>query len=592
MTEESQADDITPEPNGETAADTSNSFNDAEAKPAAGSSTRIEQAAKSQKTRRRFRWQAGLVIVGLCLLAQLAVAVVFSDGDIRYGNTYRVFVSVYLVTPLSAIALGAWWFFFSGLAWKQRFQGLLGAGIAAGLFMGVYQFDGFGGDMLPRWSPRSFKTREEQLDDFLKSQPTTATPTETTVGEPSQSELGPKNSVNATLDDNAIVVRTGDWPNFRGKDWNSTVTDGPELARDWKQRSPELVWKHPSGVGWSSFSVADGLIFTQEQRGEREAIVCYQLATGDQSWVNEEVTLFTETLGGDGPRSTPTVLNSQVYALGATGILKCLDGRTGSTIWRTNILKDAEATNLQWAMAGSPLIVDGKVIVNPGGLNDSSLAAYDQKTGEPVWSSGTSPASYSTPQMMEVDGIRFITIYDGDGVTGYSIDGQLEWHYAWTNQPKIHVAMPLIQGNRVLVGTAYGIGNSLFEVFKTDNGWDTKSIWEAKSLKPKFNDYVIRNGHVYGLDSGIMVCIDFETGKRKWKRGRYGFGQVICAADLLIVTTEEGEIVLLEATPEAHRELGRIQAVEGKTWSHPALVRDLLLVKSERETACFRLPTQ
>ena len=543
-----------------------------------------------QITLRRFQWQAGLVIVGLALVAQLAAAIVFSDGDIRYGNTYRVFVSVYVVTPLSLISLGVWWLFFSGLAWKHRFYGIVAAAFAAAAFIGLYRFEGFGGDMLPRWRSRLTKSRDAQLNDYLNSQPTSVSIV-SGIANASVNEEQPAGD-NAKPENKPTPIKflPGDWPNFRGPNWDSTIDRGANLSSSWES-PPEFVWKHPSGVGWSSFAVADGLVFTQEQRGDKEVTVCYELETGNQVWVNDETALFTEPLGGDGPRSTPTVLDSQVFSLGATGILKCIEGRTGNTIWKADILKDANATNLQWAMAGSPLIVDDKVIVNPGGTNDFSLAAYDRKTGKPVWSSGTSLASYSTPQMMEVEGTRFITIYDGDGVSGYSLDGELKWQYAWTNQPKINAAMPLIQGNQVLIGTAYGTGSALLEVSKTESSWKTKRIWDGKSFKPKFNDYVFRNGYVYGFDSGIFACIEYQTGKRQWKRGRYGFGQVILVNDLLIITTEEGEVVLLQATPESHVELGRMKAVEGKTWAHPALIRDLLLVKSEQETACLRLPT-
>ena len=542
-----------------------------------------ENAIADESKTPRFRWELGLAIVILGIFAELFVVNRYSEGrDIRFGGTYQVFFSVYVVLPSTILLLGIWWLLLSGLRWSTRLIGTAVAVVLVGSLLAMFRFEGFEGDMIPRWTWRLESSGDERLQEFLTNLSSASngngadTANETDVASP------PSNQ--------PLNVNDGDWPNFRGTNWDST-TNQTKLSRDWPSSPPELVWKHPSGVGWSSFAVVDGLVFTQEQRKEDEVTVCYDLNTGNQIWSHEEEIRFIESLGGDGPRSTPTVYDSRIYTLGATGILQCLEARTGERVWSADILEDADALNLQWAMAGSPLIVNDWVIVNPGGIEGSSIAAYHRLTGKKVWSSGDSAASYSTAQIADIAGTQTIVIYDGDGVTGYALaDGKKLWAFPWTNQPKINAAMPFIDGNKILAGTGYATGSIRFEVRNDGDEWVTTTLWTSRFMRPKFNDFLVKDGFVFGLDEGIMACIDLETGKRQWKRGRYGYGQLLLSNDLIIVLSDKGELVLLETNSKQHKELGQIEAVEGKTWAHPALVRDLILIKSELETACYRLP--
>ena len=115
-----------------------------------------------------------------------------------------------------------------------------------------------------------------------------------------------------------------------------------------------------------------------------------------------------------------------------------------------------------------------------------------------------------------------------------------------------------------------------------------------RSLEAHFNDFVSRDGFGYGFDDAVFTCIDLSTGKRQWKKGRYGYGQVLLLGDqgLLIVLSEKGEAVLLEANPKRHVELGRFQALNGKTWNHPVVVGNKLLVRNSEEMACYELAAE
>ncbi|HID23275.1 MAG TPA: hypothetical protein EYP14_12850, partial [Planctomycetaceae bacterium] len=398
-----------------------------------------------------------------------------------------------------------------------------------------------------------------------------------------------------TLPSGPLEVTSDDWPGFRGPNRDGVVLDAA-LRTDWKAHPPKLLWRHPVGIGWSSFAVVDGLCFTQEQRGEKELVVCYDFDTGQQIWTHSDQARFSEVLGGDGPRATPIVHESRVYALGAEGILNCLDAKTGKRLWSRNILKDARTDNLMWGMAASPLVYEHKVIVTPGGRDGRHVAAYDCKTGQIVWFGGSHRAGYSAPRVEAVDGIPQILVFGGDGLSGFDPDtGKELWFVEWPTNEQINVAQPILyRDEAILIGSGYGRGSALYDIVREGGTWklDPTPRWKSLHLKLKFNGAVLRGDFVYGLDEGILTCLDMRTGRRRWKRGRYGYGQLLLVGDVLLVQAEDGQVVLVEASPDRPRELARFQAIEGKTWNHPVLCRQRLLVRNADEAACYdlRLP--
>jgi outer membrane protein assembly factor BamB len=311
------------------------------------------------------------------------------------------------------------------------------------------------------------------------------------------------------------------------------------------------------------------------------------MATGREQWANAWDAEFQEAMGGDGPRATPTWNEGRVYALGATGELRCLDAATGKRIWSRNILKDNHAENLTWGMSAAPLIVDEKVIVLPGGTAGQSVAAYNKLTGEPIWKALDDKQAYTSPMLVTLAGKRQILVVSGKRIMGLTVEnGSLIWEYPWTTEYDINSAQPLVlDENRVFISAGYGHGSAVLEI--TPAG--VKSIWANNRMKNKFSSSVLYEGNIYGLDEAILACINTETGELKWKGGRYGYGQLLLAGGNLVVTTETGDVVLVKATPESHQELARFHAVSGKTWNNPAISDGLLLVRNETEMACFRL---
>jgi outer membrane protein assembly factor BamB len=386
---------------------------------------------------------------------------------------------------------------------------------------------------------------------------------------------------------------TAYWTDFRGPKRDGEYRERPILT-NWPADGLKPIWKQPVGGGYASFVIAGGRAFTIEQRGPREVVAAYDVATGRELWTNAWTATFHESMGGDGPRATPTWAGGHVYALGGRGELRCLDGDSGKLAWRTNILEDARATNLQWGMAAAPLVVDDTVVVLPGGPNGRSVVAYDRLTGRRAWSALDDRQAYSSPMLVTIGGTRQIVVFSAARVMGLTPDrGSVLWEYPWKTDYDVNASQPLvIGGNRVFVSSGYGTGAAVIEIAPSAGGFSVREIWRNIRMKNQFTSSVLHDGFVYGLDESILACLDAATGELKWKGGRYGYGQVLLASGHLIVLTEEGDLALVRATPERHQELGRFPAVGGKSWNHPAMSGGYLLVRNINEMAAFdlRLP--
>ncbi len=386
----------------------------------------------------------------------------------------------------------------------------------------------------------------------------------------------------------AAPARRAEWPGFRGPERDS-VLRGVRIATDWSQSPPVQLWRRPVGPGWSSFAVSGNLFYTQEQRGGDEVVSCYRMTTGETVWRHRDATRFWESNGGAGPRGTPTLSNGRVYSFGGTGILNVLDAISGAVVWSRNAASDVHVKTPMWGFASSPLVVGEVVIVAAGG----KLAAYDVGTGAPRWNGGLGGFSYSSPQLATIDGVEQVVFMSGPGTI--SVDpatGKVLWQYAWEGGA---IVQPAVTDGDVLVNTISmngGIGLRRISITHKAGGWTASERWTSIGLKPYFNDFVVHNGHAYGFDGSILSCIDLQDGTRKWKGGRYGNGQLLLLADqdLLLVLSEEGDLALVKATPDQFTEVARFpEALEGKTWNHPVVVRDVLLVRNDHEMAAFRL---
>lgn len=389
-----------------------------------------------------------------------------------------------------------------------------------------------------------------------------------------------------------VVLSSGDWPEFRGAQRGGIVS-GVSIRTDWNERPPKLLWKQRIGPAWSSLIVVGDRLFTQEQRGEKEAVVCYSATNGRQLWVHEDVARFWEAVSGAGPRATPTFANGKIYALGATGILNCLDASSGVKKWSHNLQTDAAAIPPQWGLSGSPLVVDKTVVVYGGGENQNNLLAYDAETGASVWTAAAGVSSYASPQFLTIaDRPQILMLNDTGLVSVEPANGRPLWTAGLAMPGAPRNLQPHLVGERqLLVGTLSGFGLGVCEVAPAKGTWSVTEKWASTQMKAEFSEIVIHDAHAYGFDGAILSCVDLADGQRKWKGGRYGRGQVILLAEqsLLLVLSESGEAVLVAAQPTRHEEFTRFQAIEGKTWNHPIVAHGRLYARNAEEIACYQL---
>jgi outer membrane protein assembly factor BamB len=448
-----------------------------------------------------------------------------------------------------------------------------------------------GSEFTWRWT----ETPEERLlaqanndPDPLPPAPATADVAEERVAAPAGVDLETPPPTFPTIP--AAPETRAEWTGFRGPERDSVIP-GVQIETDWSASPPVELWRRPIGPGWSSFAVRGNLLYTQEQRGDDEVVSCHDVTTGEPVWRHRDATRFWESNGGAGPRATPTLADGRLYTFGATGILNALDADTGAVLWSRNAASDTGEEVPIWGFTSSPLVVDDLVIVHAG-----TLVAYDLATGDPRWFGPDRGGSYSSPHLATIDGVAQILMLSGAGATSVAAtDGTLLWENEWPSAPIVQPA--LTADGDVLIaagGMTGGLGLRRLAVAHRSGGWTVGERWTSRGLKPWFNDFVVHEGHAFGFDGTILAAIDVEGGERRWKGGRYGNGQLVLLADqdVLLVLSDQGELALVAAAPDRFTELARFPALEGKTWNHPVLVGDVLLVRNGQEMVAFRLPVR
>ena len=522
----------------------------------------VETLRSQAKQRSAFRTWFPWVVVGL---AACGIALLWVWPAPELEEVWRVLGTEALILA-GGLLLFVWAFFLSYFSWVLRRRILLVTVLAAvGLVASIREVR-FTGNMVPIPIPRWARDLDATLEEHRNTHSGLA--------------LAPV----------LLTDLPTDFPEYRGRRRDGVVT-GPALARDWAARPPRLLWRQPAGGGYAAFAVAGNLAVTIEQRRDQEAIVGYDTASGGQRWLYSYPARFSEKMGGDGPRATPTLADGRVYALGATGKLVCLDAQTGRRHWDADIL---EGDNLPWGISGSPLVYDRYVVVGPGkqGAGGHTLVAYDRTSGQKAWAAGEARAGYSSPMLATFAGVRQILLFDGERLAGYDAStGQELWHYEWRTNPEVNAAQPIVlDGDRVFISSGYGVGCIMLKVSRNQGKWEASPVWTRKTtMRCKFTSPVALGGYLYGLDEGILVCLDEKTGDRTWRGGRYGHGQLLLSGDLLVILAETGELALVEANPAAYRELGRITVFDSKTWNCPALANGKAYLRNDQEMACYDL---
>jgi len=458
--------------------------------------------------------------------------------------------------------------------------------IACGAWLFVRQ-NGINGDHQADFGWRWSKSSEERLLAETTNEP--AQPAAATVATPAtitaSASPSPSPSPQASKSPAAVAETRAEWPGFRGPRRDGVVR-GVRIDPDWSAKPPVQMWHRPVGPGWSSFAVRGDFFYTQEQRGDNEVVACYKASTGEPVWTHRDAARFFESNGGAGPRATPTLSNNRVYTFGATGILNALDANTGNVLWTRNVSSDSNTKVPFWGFSSSPLVIGDLVIVAASG----QLVGYDAATGNRRWLGPQTDGSYSSPQLATIDGVQQVLLITASGTTSVTPnDGKQLWMDTWSGNS---IVQPGITPEGDVLITSQDNGTRRIAIAHDASGWSVHERWTSNGLKPYFNDFVVHKGYAYGFDGRILACIDLKNGERKWKGGRYGNGQLVLLPDqdLLLVLSEEGELVLVNATPDQFTERAKVEALQGKTWNHPVIVGDILLVRNGEEMAAYRLP--
>jgi outer membrane protein assembly factor BamB len=541
--------------------------------PQPSSSSPVPARRRRPRTPPKWVWIV-LLLIGV-LVAIVRGADVF--GDHAFDN-----IATVILCFVGFVVLAVWFLFLSGYHWLSRVSAAIGFAAVVGLLYYLFPIERVTGELAP-----IFRFRYSAEPDRLLEVPPAIT-----------EGKGANVDLRTTTKD--------DFPGFLGRHRDEAV-DGVKLARNWSDRPPKLVWRQKIGAGWSAFSVVNGHAVTMEQRGEMEMTTCYNIETGRLEWAHSTSGRYERVESGIGPRSTPTIDDGMVFSLGVRGHLACLDGGSGKPIWEKDLLneygipKEEEEAVVLWGRSASPLVVGEKVIVpigGPKGERPVSLAAYDKRRGTLLWKGGQRQISYCSPSLATLGGVEQILIVNENTASGHDVKtGKTLWEHerpGHTNRnPNVAQAVP-ISPNLVFLSNGYGLGGMLLRLDRAAEGFKTQVVWENhRVMKTKFSNVALLDGHVYGLSDGILECTEADSGTSKWKQGRYGHGQILRVGDLLLVLTEEGEVVLVEATPERpNHVLGRFQAIEGLTWNNLALYGPYLLVRNAEEAACYKLPLE
>ena len=382
-----------------------------------------------------------------------------------------------------------------------------------------------------------------------------------------------------------MAQANANWPQWRGPNRDG-ISKETGLLKQWPAEGPPLVWKATgAGRGYSSFSIANGKLYTLGLRGDREFVVAFDVATGKEAWATPHGSAFHNDRG-DGPRGTPTVDGDRVYALGGNGDLSALDAKTGKLVWTKNVLEAFGGSNITWGISESPLVLGNKVLVNAGGQG-ASIVALNKSDGSVIWKSQSDEAGYSSAVPLELNGITEVVFFTARRAIGLDAkDGRLLWEYSKPSNNTANVATPIVRANRVFISSDYGTGGGVVEI-KPDN--KAQEIWFSKDMRNHHSSSVLIGDYLYGFSASILTAIKFDTGEMAWRDRSVGKGSLVFADGHLYLFSENGVVGLAEATPAGYKEKGRFRIQQGSlpTWTHPVVAGGRLYLRDQDTIYAF-----
>lgn len=387
----------------------------------------------------------------------------------------------------------------------------------------------------------------------------------------------------------ASFAWNADWPQYRGINRDG-ISKETAIIKTWTETGPKVVWKTPVGDGYSGMAIVGNRIYTMDAKDKDEFVVCMDATSGKELWRYRNDSNFVNDQG-NGPRGTPTVESDVVYSFGAQGGLSALNAKDGSKIWTHDVKKDVGGKVPIWGFSSSPLI-EGELLILPvGGADNNAIVAFNKKTGAIAWRSQGDEPGYSSAIATTIKGVRQILVFSGTKLLSVSpADGKLLWSYPWKTDWFVNAAVPIVMpDDKVFISTAYDVGAAVLKVNVAGGKHSVQEVWLSKSMRNHFNTSIYHNGHIYGFDNAVLKCIDANTGEDKWKRSGFGRGSLLLADGHLIVLSERGQLVMVEATPTEYKEKASAEVLQGKCWTMPTLVNGKLFVRNQKEMVCLDL---
>ncbi len=382
----------------------------------------------------------------------------------------------------------------------------------------------------------------------------------------------------------------GSWPQ-----WNGPNRDGrsPEtgLLREWPKGGPEVVWKRKLGGGFSGIAVDRGHLYTMASDDKDTYGVCWNALTGTELWRTRIDGRYEDSMGGSGPRTTPTVTGRRVIVMSGTGKLAALNAVNGTLVWQRDLVKELAGIIPKWGYSQSPLVHQGRIYVDAGAVPNRMLMAFDAETGKEIWGSGMGPAGYSSPIISRLAGLEQLVFFVGNRVLGARpSDGEILWERKWSTSYDVNAATPLVVGpDRVFVASGYGTGGAVLEVLKEGDGFGVNEVWFSKKFRSQWATPVLHKGYLYGFDATRFACVDAATGEEMWAQEGFDRGSVVFADDLLFVLGEECDMALAEATSEGFKNKGAFHPLGVKCWTAPSIAGGRMYLRDEKYAVALKV---
>lgn len=376
-----------------------------------------------------------------------------------------------------------------------------------------------------------------------------------------------------------LDISAADWPQYRGPNRNGATSEELNLA--WPKEGPAILWKSNAGLGLTSMSVADNLLFTVGHAEGQDTVFCFDAVSGKQVWKHSYDADLGDKYFEGGTTGTPTFNNGTVYTLSRWGDVFAFEAKTGKILWNRNLQKDAEVRVPTWGFAGSPIIHNNLLLLNVG----ESGMALDPKTGKTVWESAKKDSGYSTPLIINRGGHTEMLL--GSGQAYLAVDpsnGKEIWRMRWVTQYGVNAADPVVDGDFVFIASGYGKGCALL---KLNNSPEPETIWKSKVIRSQMNPAILHEGYLYGFDGdntdkASLKCVEFKTGTEKWKQESLGLGAVTLAGKTLLVIGERGELIAAPVSSESFQPAARAQVTGGKNWTAPVVANGLVYCRNSR----------